>query len=71
MSIEIPDFPEIDGMRQTGVEDEELVRLIQHPQATQFIRERLDDIDTMADPHLQESIRQMEAGELVDITPEN
>jgi len=70
MSIEIPNFPEIEGMRQAGVEDDELVRMMTHPQATEFLHDRLDDIATSADPNLQESIRQMEVGELTDITPQ-
>lgn len=66
---ELSQYPEIQGMAQAGISEEELLRLATHPKASQFLLERLDDVNTLADPRLQESIRQAEAGELVDITP--
>lgn len=71
MSRELADLPEVRGLAQAGVSEEELRRLASHPQAAQFILERLDDVNTLADPRLQESIRQAteEPESLIDITP--
>ena len=71
MGKETEDFSEIQSAEQAEVSDEELLFLARHPYASSFLLEKLDDIDTLADPQLQESIRQMKDGELIDITPKD
>lgn len=41
----------------------------EHPGVVEGALHRREDEEIMADPRVQESIRQMEAGELTDITP--
>lgn len=47
----------------------EMRRLGNKPGILEAVLARADDEETLADPKLQESIRQMESGELTDITP--
>lgn len=49
----------------------ELRRLGRKPGVLEAVLARVDDEETLSDPELQESLRQTEAGELIDITPES
>lgn len=69
--MSIGEIPEFEGMRQAGLSEEEIRRIGSKPTGAAFLGERLDDVNTLTDPNLQESIRQMveEPETLVDITP--
>lgn len=49
----------------------ELQELGQTRHLLRAVLDRIDDMDTLAHPELQKSIRQMRAGETVDITPQD
>ncbi len=69
--MRLGEIPEIKGMKQAGMSEDEIRRIGSKPTGAAFLSERLDDVNTLADPNLQESIRQLveEPETLVDITP--
>lgn len=49
----------------------ELRRLGSKPGVLEAVLAQVDDEETLADPALRQSLREAEAGELIDITPED
>lgn len=74
MSMEaLPNLPEIEGIRAAGVNDEELMRIAQHPYTSRFLRDKFEDVEMLSSQRVQEGLRVIrdEPESLVEVTDED